>query len=66
MRDHRCPDCDHDGSHLDRVSKYAYVEYYRCAACGHVWTYQKDDPDGPACDVTESRRTPNQSVSVSA
>jgi hypothetical protein len=28
---------------LDAPSQYAAVNYYRCPACGHVWTVAKDD-----------------------
>jgi uncharacterized Zn finger protein len=66
MHDHTCPECLNPGSHLDKVSKSAYVEYYRCTACGHVWTYKKSNPDGPSHDVTESRRRPSQSPSARA
>jgi hypothetical protein len=32
---------------LEESSKYAYVNYYRCEACGHVWNVPKDNPDAP-------------------
>lgn len=36
-----CPSCDN--RHLVKLetSSYTYVDYYRCEACGHVWTADK-------------------------
>jgi rubredoxin len=34
------------------MSEYAWVEYWRCDDCGHVWTNAKGDPEGPRQDIT--------------
>jgi len=39
-----CPNCDAAAPRfLEESSKEATVWYYRCAACGHVWSIQKQD-----------------------
>jgi hypothetical protein len=30
--------------HLDETSKHAFVDYYSCPACRHIWTIDKRDP----------------------
>ena len=50
-----CPKCRIEGQLLEAASSGAYVEYYRCAKCGHVWTHQKDNFDAPPRDVTLPR-----------
>ena len=38
----RCPRCDvFEGCYLPFVSLEALVDYYRCAACCHIWTFPK-------------------------
>ena len=38
-----CPACNTvTPKLLDETSKGAYVNYYRCGSCGHVWTTTKD------------------------
>jgi hypothetical protein len=40
-----CPACTTlTPRRLDVWSRLASVNYYRCPACGHVWTVAKDDP----------------------
>lgn len=41
----KCPECKNDGRLLDRISKDALVEYYRCDKCGCIWTHDKKDHD---------------------
>lgn len=37
-----CPNCSGDrGRWLEGSSKDAYVDYFRCDACGHVWNIPK-------------------------
>ena len=39
-----CPACHGPTTRrLDGASEDAYVNYYRCERCGHVWTTSKDD-----------------------
>ena len=52
MPDRLCTQCQKPGRLLESVSEQAYAEYYRCDACGHVWVYQKDDPQAVPRDVT--------------
>jgi hypothetical protein len=47
-----CPQCERPGRLLETASQNAWVIYHRCDACGHVWTYDKKDPDAPPRDVT--------------
>ena len=37
---------------LDGPTQYAYVNYYRCPECGHVWTTPKDG-SGVVTHITE-------------
>jgi hypothetical protein len=37
---------------LEELSKYAYVDYYRCAFCAHVWDVPKNDPHAAPHHVT--------------
>lgn len=40
-----CPSCKNQTPRwLEASSKDAYVNYYRCDVCGHIWTLSKDDP----------------------
>ena len=47
-----CPNCQIQGRLLEGPSQDAFVEYYRCDECGHVWTHQKDHPQSPASAIT--------------
>jgi uncharacterized Zn finger protein len=47
-----CPKCQRDGRFLEATSEAAWVEYYRCDECGHVWTHDKHKPDSKPRDVT--------------
>jgi hypothetical protein len=48
-----CPKCHSTTPRfLEDTSKEAFVWYYRCQSCGHVWIVPKDNPDGPIRDVT--------------
>jgi hypothetical protein len=37
---------------LRELSKGAYVNYYRCESCAHVWDVPKDDPYAAPHHVT--------------
>jgi hypothetical protein len=37
---------------LGELSKGAYVNYYRCESCAHVWDVPKDDPYAAPHHVT--------------
>src|SRR5262245_16225597 len=50
-----CPQCQRPGRLLEATSHVSSVEYFRCDACGHVWTYDKRNPDAPPRDVTERK-----------
>jgi rubredoxin len=47
-----CPQCNRPGRLLESASQTAWVDYYRCDGCGHVWTYDKKDVNAPPHDVT--------------
>jgi transposase-like protein len=48
-----CPKCQSENPRfLNGASDEAMVNFYRCDECGHVWTVQKSNPDGPTTDVT--------------
>jgi len=49
-----CSECQKPGRLLVDASQYAAVDYYRCDICGHVWSHQKSDPNGPATPVTKA------------
>ena len=39
-----CPACDRPTARLlDETSKSAFVDYFICNACGHVWTTSKQN-----------------------
>ena len=42
-----CPECHADGRYLPGISADAYVDYYRCDKCGHVWTMPKQKAEQP-------------------
>lgn len=52
MPDTLCQQCRQPGRLLDAISKQAYVDYYRCDACGAVWTHQKHDTASPPTPIT--------------
>ena len=53
-----CPHCQTPtAKHLEASSKDAWVNYYRCERCGHVWTVPKDAPFAPPKSVTREPDT---------
>lgn len=52
MSHRKCPQCERLGHLLEAASQDAWVMYYRCDACGHVWAYDKNDDNSPRRDVT--------------
>lgn len=51
-----CPACKQPAPRfMKEISETALVNYYRCGACGHVFSVAKDAPDGPHRDVTLPR-----------
>src|SRR5687768_6379002 len=50
MPERPCPDCGKPGRALDVESDA--VEYFRCCACGFVWTQDRDDPSAPPTAIT--------------
>ena len=36
-----CPKCEQPLAQLRPMSYQAYVDYYCCVGCGHVWTTEK-------------------------
>jgi hypothetical protein len=36
-----CPKCQQVLAQLMALSHHAYVDYYCCGGCGHVWTTEK-------------------------
>jgi len=47
-----CPYCE--TSHvewLEQLSQGAWVDYYECQTCGHIWPVAKDDFDA---DIVEA------------
>jgi uncharacterized Zn finger protein len=51
MPNRPCPNCGADTKRRLDFSDEQRVNYYRCPACGHVWTTAKDD-SGPIYHVT--------------
>jgi hypothetical protein len=47
-----CSICQVQGRFLEHISRDALVEYYRCDACGHVWTHEKANPNSPPEPIT--------------
>jgi hypothetical protein len=47
-----CPLCERPGRRLEAASQDAWVIYYRCDPCGHVWAYDKENMNSPRRDVT--------------
>lgn len=52
-----CPNCETAGRFLEESSRYAWVEYYRCDPCGHVWHYAKGDLTARAMSNVELERS---------
>jgi hypothetical protein len=50
-----CQQCEGPGRVLEAASQTAWVDYYRCDACGHVWTLDKKDLEAPPRDVTRPK-----------
>jgi len=59
MPDRPCPVCHATTPCLIRAIPSHVVSYYRCPACGHVWTVPKDDPAGPIRHVTLPPKKPD-------
>lgn len=37
-----CPECQRNAAYpLEALNREALVDYFRCSACGHVWTTPK-------------------------
>jgi hypothetical protein len=47
-----CRNCQIQGRLLEGPSEDAFVEYWRCDRCGHIWTHDKANPNLPPKDVT--------------
>jgi uncharacterized Zn finger protein len=57
MTIHPCPNCSQGRARpLHGISHDAYVFYFRCQRCGHVWHVPKDHPDAEPTDVTPRTR----------
>jgi len=57
MATQSCPKCDAPNqSLLESASKHAYVNYYRCPTCGHIWTLPKDGSRTIPWDVTVDKK----------
>ena len=55
-----CPACDKPTARpLHDASKLAYVNYYRCEGCGHVWTTSRYD-EQVVHHVTPLPQTPHR------
>ena len=53
-----CPECQHQPLRLlEAASKSAWVNYYRCDECGHLWTVPKDQPEAALTDMILRRQT---------
>jgi hypothetical protein len=51
-----CPTCNRPTLRvLAGPSAFAYVNYYRCETCGHVWHTPKDDPNAEPTTVMQGR-----------
>lgn len=47
-----CPVCGRSSNRMESLSKAsAYIDYYRCEECRHIWTVPKGECE-PADDVT--------------
>jgi hypothetical protein len=54
-----CPACGKAlPSRLDGVSSTAYVDYYRCDRCTHVWTTRKSSSDVFSHVTLKALKTP--------
>jgi hypothetical protein len=47
-----CANCGKPGRFLESVSKNAWVDYYRCDACGQLWVYDRGVPNAEPRIVT--------------
>jgi hypothetical protein len=43
MRTLPCPSCHRPANLVNGVRTDRYVDFFRCEACRHVWTTDKDD-----------------------
>jgi uncharacterized Zn finger protein len=49
-----CPKCGEPTLRLiEAANQIAYVYYYRCEQCGHVWTIPKDNQNAPPTPITQ-------------
>ena len=56
-----CPHCRNSAPRLlDHSSADAFVWYFRCEACGHVFTVGRDKPDAPTRTVVAGRGDPER------
>jgi uncharacterized Zn finger protein len=52
-----CPTCQHDAPRLlQGITEIALVIYYRCNACGTVFSVPKHDPAAPPVIVTPGKK----------
>lgn len=52
-----CPQCHETAvRQLMDSSQMAYVDYFRCVSCGHVYNQSKGVPNAPHVTVAEGRR----------
>ena len=49
-----CSECQHPSRFLTASSAGAFVDYYRCDDCGHVFHVPKDHPEAVPVAVTSS------------
>src|SRR5262245_15802058 len=55
MRIVRCPECESlSVESLEQLSKDAWVNYYRCPDCGHLWSVWKDERFAETVGVAQS------------
>ncbi len=61
-----CPRCQRPGRLLEGASASAWVTYYRCDVCRHVWAYDKDNENAPRRDVTVRANQEDDSLAALA
>jgi len=50
------PQLPDSGALLEGPSQDAFVEYWRCDRCGHIWTRDKRNPNLPHKDTGDALR----------
>jgi hypothetical protein len=58
-----CPECSATTAYLLRdVSVVSYVDWFRCAKCGNVWSREKptDTPNPPKLDLEDAQGRPEE------